>query len=156
MNNTHILFICTGNLCRSPLGEGILKHKLEEKRIGSISVSSAGTFGLDGRPAAELAVEVAARHGVDISYHVARHLTREMLDGADFVVGMERDHIVEANVIFKDTESKYRLLTDYGPPEMQGTAIADPYGGPIDSFHRAYERIEKCVDGLLKEIVRKQ
>jgi protein-tyrosine phosphatase len=134
----------------------MLKHKLVEKRIGSVTVSSAGTFGLNGRPAAELAVEVAARRGVDISYHVARHVTREMLDGADVVVGMERDHIVEADVIYKDTVGKYRLLTDYGPPEMHGTEIEDPYGGPIGDFHDAYERIEKCVDGLLKEIVRQQ
>jgi protein-tyrosine phosphatase len=152
----HVLFICTGNLCRSPIGEGILKHKLAEKRIGSVSVSSAGTFGLDGRPAAELAVEVAAQHEIDISDHLARHVTREMLDGADIVVGMERDHIVEANVVFKDSEGKYRLLTDYGPPELRGTDIADPYGGPMKGFQVAYERIAKCVEGLLKEIVRKQ
>jgi protein-tyrosine phosphatase len=150
----HVLFICTGNLCRSPLGEGILKHKLAEKNIGSVTVSSAGTFGLNGYSAAELAVEVAARHGIDISEHRARHVTREMLDGADFVVGMEHDHIVEAGVVLKDTGDKYRLLTDYGPPEMRGAEIADPYGGPIDSFQDAYDRIEKCVDGLLREIVR--
>jgi protein-tyrosine phosphatase len=152
----HVLFICTGNLCRSPLAEGILKHKLDKNRIGSVSVSSAGTLGLDGTPAAEPAVEVAAQHGIDISEHLARHVTREMLDGADVVVGMERDHIVEADVIFKDTGGKYRLLTDYGPPELRGAEIADPYGGPIKGYHEAYERIEKCVEGLLKEIVRRQ
>lgn len=152
--NKHVLFICTGNLCRSPLGEGILKHKLDEKNIGSVTVSSAGTFGLSGNPAAELAVEVAARHGVDISEHRARHVTREMLDGADFVVGMEHDHIVEAGVVLKDTGGKYRLLSDYGPPEMRGSEIEDPYGRPIDRFMDAYDRIEECVDGLLREIVR--
>lgn len=152
--NKHVLFICTGNLCRSPLGEGILQHKLAENNIGSVTVSSAGTFGLNGYPAAELAVEVAARHGVDISEHRARHVTREMLEGADFVVGMERDHIVEAEVVLKDTGGKYRLLTDYGPPQMRGSEIDDPYGGPIDRFIDAYDRIEECVDGLLREVVR--
>lgn len=132
----------------------MLRHKLEQKRIGSVTVSSAGTYGLSGYPADEYAVEVAAGHGIDISDHIARHVTREMLDGADLVVCAATGHIVEAGAVLADTDGKYRLLSDFGPPDARGRDIVDPYGGPISSFMKAYERINECVDGLLREVAR--
>ena len=151
---THVLFLCTGNICRSPLGEGILKHRLEQNSVGHITVSSAGTYGLSGNPAAANGIEVAARRGIDISGHVARHVTREMLEGADLVACAEVDHVVGAEAILPDTGDKYRLLSDFGPPEGRGRDIADPYGMPIKYYEDAYERIEECVDGLLRELLR--
>ena len=110
----HVLFICTGNLCRSPIAEGILKLRLAERRIDSVDVFSAGTFAMDGRPAADLAVTVAADHNVDLSEHRSRHITRQMLADADLVIGMEKDHILEANVVLRDTGDKYRMLSEFG------------------------------------------
>ena len=149
---THILFLCTGNICRSPLAEGILKHRLKQNGVDSVTAASAGVYGLSGRPAAEYGVEVAARHGVDISDHVARLVTREMLDEADLVVCAERKHIIEVGAVPSDPDSKYHLLSDFGPPEEHGLDIDDPYGGPINLYVIAYEPIEECVDGLLRDL----
>jgi len=149
----NVLFLCTGNLCRSPIAEGILRQRLAEMGMDSIDVSSAGTSAFTGRPAADLALKIAAERGVDISRHRSRHLTSQMLATADIVIGMERDHIVEANVVMRDTSNKYRLLSDFGPPHLRGKDIEDPYGAPIDYFASIYDKIEMHVNALLDELV---
>jgi protein-tyrosine phosphatase len=117
-------------------------------------VSSAGTFALRGRPAAELAVEVAAERGVDLCRHSTCHITPQLLDAADLVLCVEKDHMVEADVVRKDTCGKYRMLSDFGPRHMRGHDIEDPYGAPRDCFVATYETIETCVEGLCNYLLR--
>lgn len=149
----HILFLCTGNLCRSPLAEGIFKHKLAERGIESMIASSAGTFAMGGNPAASHAIAVATECGIDISAHRTRHVTREMLRGADMVICAGTDHILEAGVVLEDTDGRHRLLSDFGPPEGRGSDIEDPYGGSREFFKIVRDRIEQCVDGLISTLL---
>lgn len=148
----NILFVCTGNLCRSVLAEGILKKTLKAQAHDSVFVSSAGTMALVGSPAAELAIEVAAERGIDLSKHVARQLTPELLEQADLVAFMEMNHVVEANCLSSDREGKYCLLSDFGPAGLRGKDIEDPYGSPVERFHVAYEEIATCVAGLSRHL----
>ncbi len=150
----HVLFVCTGNLCRSALAEGMLRKKLEERRIVSVEVSSAGTHAVVGEPAALLAIKVAKEQGVDLLPHISRQLTKEMLERADIVLAMEGRHLDEANAIFKEGSGKYHLLSEFGPSHLRGHDIIDPYGGPREYFMRTYETIEKCVEGLLDKLIR--
>ena len=88
-----VLVVCTGNVCRSPIAEGLLRAALEA-RLGdeAPSVSSAGTMGWEGSGADPASVEAAAERGVDISAHRARELRSEEAVGADLVLGMAREH----------------------------------------------------------------
>ncbi len=96
---TSILIVCTGNICRSPLAEGFLRARLEE-RLGpdAPSVSSTGTIGWEGSPPMPESVEVAAERGVDITGHLACRLEPEQVDAADVVIGMCVEHRDAAGV----------------------------------------------------------
>ena len=88
-----ILVVCSGNICRSPIAEGLLRRALE-RRLGGTApvVGSAGTIAIDGAPAMPESIEAARERGVDIRMHTARPLTPELIDDADLVVTMAAEH----------------------------------------------------------------
>ena len=88
-----ILVVCSGNICRSPIAEGLLRRALERRLDGDApAVGSAGTIAVDGAPAMPESVEAARERGVDIWAHAARRLTPDLIDGADLIVGMAAEH----------------------------------------------------------------
>lgn len=105
-----ILVVCSGNLCRSPFAEGILRRMLTE-RFGASApeVSSVGTIALDGDPATNEAIAVASEHGIDTSSHAARRLAREDLPEADLVLAMTAEH--RGAVVRLDPEAATKTFT---------------------------------------------
>src|SRR4029079_12014651 len=88
-----ILVVCSGNICRSPIAEGLLRRALERRLDRAAPpVGSAGTIAVDGAPAMPESIEAARERGADIGAHAARHLTRALVDDADLIVGMAAEH----------------------------------------------------------------
>ena len=138
---TAILVICTGNVCRSPTAEGLLRVSLED-RLGSDApaVSSAGTAGWEGSGAMPESVSAAAERGVDISAHVARRLVPELVDDADLVLAMADEHrravaSADAGAAGKTFTLKelVRLLEALPPPAMS----AQPSAALVDRVREA-------------------
>ena len=89
---TRVLFVCTGNICRSPLAEVLLRRIVSEEGLDGVGVASAGTGAWDGAPASEGAYLVGLEHGLDLSAHRATLLTREVVKRSDLILTMARHH----------------------------------------------------------------
>ena len=147
-----VLFVCTGNICRSPTAEGILRKRIEELGL-DVAVDSAGTHGYHVGDAPDpRSVRAAARRGYSIGELRARKLTSEDFERFDFVVALDDEHM--------------RLMRRNCPPELQHklhdmmrfaphaghSEVPDPYYGPADGFELVLDLLEDAVEGLLKEL----
>ncbi len=130
---TAILVVCTGNVCRSPLAEGILRRALQD-RLGeeAPSVASAGVAGWEGSPATAESVEAARELGIDIAGHVARRLTPEMIARADLILAMAEEH--RRTVIGAVPAAARRTFT---MKDLVVLVEAGPPGGPARSGEAA-------------------
>jgi len=141
-----ILFVCSGNTCRSPLAEGIGKRLLEHTVDSGVEVLSAGTSTVDGCPASAHSVTVARDHGIDISDHQSRFLNATLVREVDLIVTMGGNHRATVLVIDPDAEAYTRMLSEFSD-ELSGD-IQDPIGGSRDDYDETYTSIEKCMRAM--------
>jgi protein-tyrosine phosphatase len=151
MTMFEILVVCTGNICRSPMAEGLLKHVLPPNLRDRIAVSSAGTYALHGNQPAPHAVEVMAQWGVDIGGHRARQVSRDMLSRADLTLAMEKSHVQVLRKMLLWKKPPIRLLSEFNPQNSPRDApdIEDPYGGPLAQYQACLRTLRPCIDGLV-------
>ena len=136
----HVLFVCTGNICRSPLAASLLERAVQSRGLTDVTVSSAGTGAWDGAPASEGAYLVALEGGLDLSGHRARLLTRELVEQADLILTMARHH--RARVDELGGEGKVFVLGEYAGRDSNDCEVSDPFGGLIDVYRDTYAELD--------------
>ena len=138
-----ILFVCTGNTCRSPMAVGVLKKLLPPELLRRVDIDSAGVGARDGDRASEGALEAAGSRGVDISGHRAKKLTRALLNRADLILVMEKAHMDRVREMCPSRMEHVMLLTELGRPDVAGSReISDPIGGSTEVYRRCFSQIE--------------
>jgi len=143
-----ILMVCTGNICRSPMAEGLLRHLLPQPLKSAVSVSSAGTHALHGNQPAPHAVTAMARIGIDIRHHRARMVNRELLRRVDLSLAMERGHLSAMRNMLLFGKSSIKMLTAFSPGEDEPD-VEDPYGGPLEMYEESLVAIRPAVEGVI-------
>ena len=146
----NILVVCTANICRSPVGEAILRDRLQKRGLESWTVSSAGTWAQIRRGAARYSVQLMAEIGLDIRQHQAQMVEKHHLEEADLVLCMESGHAEALRAEFSPHESKIYLFS-----QMIGQrySISDPYGEAIGSYRQMVTELTNIIDKGLDKIV---
>ncbi|MCG8605856.1 low molecular weight protein arginine phosphatase [bacterium] len=146
----NILFVCSGNSCRSPIAEGLMKTKVKSQWPDKVTVQSAGTLGLFGNPATNFAIEVAHRFGADIYRHRSQGLTLELVRESDIIFAMAPEHKAFLHEHYHEFRENVFLLKSFGRSsgEVDSERIEDPIGGNL----AVYEQCAKIIDTELTRI----
>ena len=144
-----VLMICLGNICRSPLAEGILLSLAYERGI-KLVVDSAGTSGLTGSRPDPRSCEVARLNGI-LLQHTARKLTRSDFKNFDHLLVMDRHNLTStlALAVTDEERAKVKIITDFDPRPSRPFIVEDPYYGDMSGFHAVYHQLVHCLNGWL-------
>ena len=154
MNKVKVLFVCMGNICRSPTAHGVFEQLIKDEKLTErLEIDSAGTHAYHvGEPPDRRAQETAQKRGIDLSYIKARKIQESDFEYYDYVLAMDKDNYdILDQACPVDYKSKLSLFLDFAP-EHAFDEVPDPYYGGIRGFENVFDMVDAASKGLLKDI----
>lgn len=150
-----LVFVCTGNTCRSPLAEALARRGADERGWTHLAVASAGVAAGPGSPASDGSREAAEQVGLDLGDHASTPLTEALVEDADLILVMSPHHLMR--VVELGGGGRATLLTAFaegreGEEAFDAPAIPDPFGGPLEEYVRTRDRLDTLVRQVLDRL----
>lgn len=149
MVSKKILFICTGNTCRSPIAESYSTKKIKQKHnlfLKDISFNSAGLIAEKNLPASANSIIISEKYDISLREHKSKCINKKMIEESYLVLGMTELHIKELKTRYQDSANKIFKISNW----FNNQDIVDPFGGNIDVYEECYYSIAEAVDCLMK------
>lgn len=150
MSMKHVLFICTGNICRSPMAEGLLR----KMSGGKIRAASAGLGAMHGQRASVHAVQILQREGIDISGHRSQPVSVSLIARADYIYAMTQGHLDMLQLLYPEASHKMRLLRGEDAGDGQAD-VRDPIGGTLGTYEACKEEIQDALERIIETVTGK-